>query len=49
MSKIRTITNKGFTEIIQEARANQIITATQQEKILKLALKWTMEMNKKVD
>ena len=42
-----TITNRGFTEIIQEAKANYIITTTQQEKILKLALKWIKEVAKK--
>ena len=47
MDKTRAITNRGFTEIIQEAKANHIITATQQEKILKLALKWIKEVAKK--
>lgn len=28
MDKTRAITNRGFTEIIQEAKANHIITAT---------------------
>ena len=40
MNKRKSITDKGFIEIIQEARDNHVITATQQEKILILALKW---------